>query len=170
MRSVPYGKYLATRSMEPRIYRRLERARSLQWKRRMVNRGGFMRRLIIVLLVLAALFGWATAVYAGHKRLHPEKYYQAKWCYEQGGQAEVVLRDRTRCDCLTATHAIEFDFANKWAEGIGQALHYARLTGKRAGLVLILERPKDRKYLEHVMGVVRWHGLALDVWGLESTP
>jgi hypothetical protein len=47
------------------------------------------------------------------KREHPEKWYQKRWCRkqgEQGGQVEVVLPDQTRCDCVTDTHAIEFDF------------------------------------------------------------
>jgi hypothetical protein len=39
-------------------------------------------------------------------------------CREQGGQIEVVLPDKTRCDCVTNTHAIEFDFGSKWAEAI----------------------------------------------------
>ena len=44
------------------------------------------------------------------KREHPEKWYQEQWCEERNGKAEVVLPDGTRCDCLTDTHAIEFDF------------------------------------------------------------
>jgi hypothetical protein len=55
------------------------------------------------------------------KREHPEKWYQEKWCRQQGGQIEVVLPDKTRCDCVTDTHAIEFDFGNGWAEAIGQS-------------------------------------------------
>jgi hypothetical protein len=43
----------------------------------------------------------------------------------------VVLPDGTRCDCLTDTHAIEFDFGNKWAEAIGQSAYYALQTGKK---------------------------------------
>jgi hypothetical protein len=27
-----------------------------------------------------------------------------------------VVEDKTRCDIVTATHAIEVDFADKWAE------------------------------------------------------
>ncbi|QXD24577.1 hypothetical protein F7C95_01340 [Opitutia bacterium ISCC 51] len=53
----------------------------------------------------------------------------------------MVLEDRTRCDIVTATHAIEVDFADKWAEAIGQSLNYAMQTGKKAGIVLVL---KDR--------------------------
>jgi len=52
------------------------------------------------------------------KREHPEKWYQEQWCREQGGQTEVVLPDRTRCDCVTDTHAIEFDFGSQSAEAI----------------------------------------------------
>jgi hypothetical protein len=37
-------------------------------------------------------------------------WYQQKWCEARKGQVEVVLPDGTRCDCLTDTHAIEFDF------------------------------------------------------------
>jgi hypothetical protein len=50
------------------------------------------------------------------KREHPEKWYQKQWCEKRNGQIEVVLADGTRCDCLTNTHAIEFDFGNNWAE------------------------------------------------------
>ena len=64
---------------------------------------------------------------------------------------EFVNSDFTRVDCLTARHAVEFDFANKWAESIGQALHYQLMTGKRAKVVLILERPeKQMVYFERV--------------------
>jgi hypothetical protein len=44
------------------------------------------------------------------KREHPEKWYQQTWCEAQKGRIEVVLPDGTRCDCVTDTHAIEFDF------------------------------------------------------------
>ncbi len=64
---------------------------------------------------------------------------------------EFVNSDFTRVDCLTARHAVEFDFANKWAESIGQALHYQLMTGKRAKVVLILEHPKKQMvYFERV--------------------
>ena len=50
-----------------------------------------------------------------------ERYYQEKFAREIGGKVEVVMKDGTRCDILTATHAIEVDFAKKWAEAIGQS-------------------------------------------------
>jgi hypothetical protein len=49
------------------------------------------------------------------KREHPERWYQQRLCEARNGQVEVVLPDGTRCDCVTETHAIEFDFGNNWA-------------------------------------------------------
>jgi hypothetical protein len=72
----------------------------------------------------------------------------------------VVPHDGTHCACLTVTHAIEFDFANTWAEEIGQALHSASMTGKRASLVL----KTDKRYLNRVLGGKTEQGLELDVW------
>ena len=40
------------------------------------------------------------------------KTNKTKWCEAQKGRVEVVLPDGTRCDCVTDTHAIEFDFGN----------------------------------------------------------
>ena len=59
-------------------------------------------------LILFIVLVLPTSVLA--KREHPEKWYQQKWCEAHRGQVEVVLPDGTRCDCLTETHAIEFDF------------------------------------------------------------
>jgi hypothetical protein len=98
------------------------------------------------------------------KRLHPEKWYQTQWCQDHGGQVEVVLPDRTRCDCLTDTHAIEFDFGNKWAESIGQALYYSIQTGRKAGIVLILEKKSDYKYWIRLNTIIDHYGLPIDTW------
>jgi hypothetical protein len=45
-----------------------------------------------------------------------ERYYQEKFARGIGGKVEVVIKDGTRCDILSATHDIEVDFAKKWAE------------------------------------------------------
>lgn len=81
-----------------------------------------------------------------------EKYYQTKICTEFGGEMEHVLFDRTRVDCLTDKYAIEVDFAKKWAEGIGQSLYYADVTGKKPAIVLIVGAG-DEKYLKRVQRV-----------------
>jgi hypothetical protein len=46
------------------------------------------------------------------KREHRESWYQEQWCETHNGQLEVLLPDGTRCDYLTASHAIEFDFGD----------------------------------------------------------
>jgi len=100
------------------------------------------------------------------KREHPEKWYQEQWCREQGGQIEVVLPDRTRCDCVTDTHAIEFDFGNKWTEAVGQSLYYSLQPGKKAGIVLILENVKDRKYWIRLNTTIQHFNLPIDIWSV----
>ncbi len=85
------------------------------------------------------------------KRLYPEKAYQKLWCDKRGGIIEYKLNDSTRVDCLLPTLAVEFDFANKWAECIGQALYYGQKTNRTPACVLIMENPeKDKKYLRRL--------------------
>jgi hypothetical protein len=79
-----------------------------------------------------------------------EAYYVNQWCSEEFGQQEFVLVDKTRVDCLTKDYAIEFDFAKKWAESIGQSLYYAKMTGKKPAVVLILTDINDYKYVKRV--------------------
>ena len=85
-----------------------------------------------------------------------EQHYQDQHCE---GVKEYVLSDRTRVDCLTETHAIEYDFARKWAEAIGQALRYAFETNKKAGIVLILESKKDYRYWIKMNSIINYYRL-----------
>jgi hypothetical protein len=91
---------------------------------------------------------------ANAARLNHEKTYQQTWCDAAHGQTEVVLPDRTRVDCLTDRFAVEVDFADKWAEGIGQALHYGQMTGKPPAILLILEHPKQHRFLTILCHIV----------------
>lgn len=92
-----------------------------------------------------------------------ERDFQEAWCGNKG-ETEVVLSDRTRVDCLTASHAIEFDWASKWAEAIGQSLYYAIQTQKRAGIVLILKKPSDVRHVRKLETVIEFNALPIDVW------
>ena len=106
---------------------------------------------------------WALPVLGAGSHKYYEKDYQHAWCSANSGQAEVILADKARVDCVTKTHAVEFDFAKKWGESIGQALYYSAMTGKKAGVVLIMENgEKDNKYLERLMKVADLHGIT--VW------
>lgn len=79
-----------------------------------------------------------------------ESYYQKQWCTSDFGRKEAVLWDMTRVDCLTKDYAIEFDFAKKWAESVGQALYYSKLTGKAPAVVLILTDLGDYRYVKRL--------------------
>jgi hypothetical protein len=117
---------------------------------------GIQKSVLAGLLVLPVVKG------VPHE--HLEKWYQQRWCDAHNGEMEVVLPDNTRCDCVTATHAIEFDFGEKWAESIGQSLYYGLQTGKTPGVVLILEEEKDDKYWLRLNTTVEHYDLPIDTW------
>ena len=79
-----------------------------------------------------------------------EKDYVNKYCT---GIIEYTLPDKTRIDCLTEEYAIEFDYAKKWAESIGQSLYYAKKTGKKPAVAIITESEKDYKYINRIKEV-----------------
>ncbi len=82
------------------------------------------------------------------KRLQHERIYADAWCQANGGRGEVSNTDGTRTDCLTLGYAIEADFSDKYSEAIGQAAHYARLTARLPGVLLIVESAQGCRYLE----------------------
>lgn len=79
-----------------------------------------------------------------------ESYYVNQWCTSDFGRKEAVLWDMTRVDCLAKDYAVEFDFAKKWAESVGQALYYAKMTGRKPAVTLILTSPADYKYVKRI--------------------
>ena len=79
-----------------------------------------------------------------------EAYYVKQWCTSDFGRREAILWDMTRVDCLAKDYAVEFDFAKKWAESVGQALYYSKMTGKLPAVVLILTSPIDYRYVKRV--------------------
>ncbi|MFA6190900.1 MAG: hypothetical protein WC665_00975 [Sulfurimonas sp.] len=91
---------------------------------------------------------------------HNEKYYQTKMCNKLGGDMEVVLKDRARIDCLTSEYAIEVDFAKKWAEGIGQSLYYAEMSGKKPAVGLITGAD-DARFLSRINTVAKAHNIKI---------
>jgi len=100
-------------------------------------------------------------------RIYPESWYQDKWCLEKNGITEVFLTDNTRADCVTSSHIIEFDFADKWYESIAQSLHYyLHFPEKRKpGIVLIFENPtNDDKYWDRLNLILDTFNLPIDTW------
>jgi len=115
---------------------------------------------------LARLLALAVTLATGcsTQESHNERWYQEHWCAQQDGQVEVILEDKTRCDCLTDDYAIEVDFARKWAEAVGQSLHYAKMTGEQAGILLIVEEDSDNSQLKRLENVIKHHRLPIRVW------
>ena len=128
------------------------------WERYIFNRPRLAVALV-ALVVLALCAGTAQA-----KHLHKEHVYQAAWCDARGGRMEVRLPGGLRIDCETDTYAVEVDFAPKWAESVGQSMAYAGATGKRAGILLILERPSDSRHLIKLRRTIEQNALPIDVW------
>lgn len=96
------------------------------------------------------------------KHLYMEKEYQQVWCNQKQGSLEYRLTDGTRVDCVTNTHAIEFDFASKWAESIGQSLYYGKTLNKKTGVVLIMENPQnDLRYLKRLQSIASTYDITI---------
>ena len=119
-----------------------------------------------VIAVCILLLSLSVNCFAAHR--HVESYYEKIWCKDQNGTAEVLFNDGTRADCVIRTHAIEFEFALKWAESIGQSLHYGALTGKTPGIVLILEKPTDMRFLNRLHDTIKYYKLPITVWELDA--
>ena len=97
-----------------------------------------------------------------------EAYWQRQYC--AGMEIEKKLITGGRIDCFNDEFAIEVDWANKWAEAVGQSLYYAGATDRKPAIILLCtesEGPVEglcRSYvyrLEHALAFVNTH---VDVW------
>lgn len=111
--------------------------------------------LVPALLALGGCFGSAP--------LHEKDYLQF-WCDKYRGEREHRLDDGTRVDCLTDVYAVEVEFAPKWAEAIGQALYYGRMSGRKPGVVLIVRERGDERFVRRLRTVAGEEGIR--VWTL----
>lgn len=111
-------------------------------------------RTIILLAALAISF----IAHAG-----TEREYQTKWCTATGGYISDQIEDGTYPDCITDTHALEFDFGKKWAESIGQSLNYAMYTGRKPGIVLIVESQSDANGVRRVGRILDHYPLSIEL-------
>ena len=110
------------------------------------------------MLLIGLLF---TLSHARHFKL--EKEYQKVFCSKVNGQLEYTLPDHTRVDCQTHTYSFEVDFGHKAFEAVGQALYYAMMTGKKAGMVLIQETKADNRYIGRIKPLARKYNISIFV-------
>lgn len=66
-----------------------------------------------------------------------ESFWRDELARQWHGKTEQTV-DCGRVDVLTDREAVEVEFQHKWHEGLGQALHYASMTGKKGVLALIV--------------------------------
>lgn len=100
---------------------------------------------------------------ANAKRLQPERYYQELYANQVGGQVEVTAPDDSRCDILTEDLAIEADFADKWAEAIGQSLSYGFQFNRKPAILLIMEKKEDARHYIRLGSLIRHYTLEIEL-------
>ena len=93
-----------------------------------------MRSFLAIALLLCSSVAFG-ATEAEHCRRLAPKY---------GADTEVRMWDGTRVDLMNSEYAFEVDFARKWAEGVGQAVYYGHLTGKKPALILLAQKNEAR--------------------------
>ena len=102
------------------------------------------------------------------KSYSDERDINKAWCFDFGGNDQFRTKDGTYVDCLTDEYAIEAEYDNKWKEGIGQALHYAESTNRKAA-ILFIKRAKSRKdYYNEMMRVINKYDLPIKVFVIEE--
>jgi hypothetical protein len=93
-----------------------------------------------------------------------EKAFVQTWAAANKGKVNVRLADGTRCAVVTATHAVDFAFAAKWQDAVGQALYHASQLNKHPGIVLIMADAKDAVYRQRLDATISVFNLPIDVW------
>ena len=117
--------------------------------------------MINKLYLLIILFFLSFSSYAIEK----EDFYSNIFCEELSGQSQFKLKDLSRVDCLTETHAYEVDWADgmKVYEAIGQALYYASQTDKKPGILLLIRKDNSEKHIRKIKEVIRYFDLDIEL-------
>lgn len=97
-----------------------------------------MRSLLINFVLALCPCAWAFAEEVEAEPPELEMHRVATLC--AGMETEVQLPSGARADCVSETHAIEVDYTRRWADAIGQSLHYASELEKLPGMILICHR------------------------------
>ena len=87
--------------------------------------------------------------------IHEELSQRDGW---ESIEKEHRLDDGTRVDLLLPKQACEIDWADKWAEGIGQSIYYGLKTRKAPLVILLAKKDGWEKYRDRVQycGVECW--------------
>ena len=97
-----------------------------------------------------------------------EKDVNKFWCASMNGDYEFRTKDGTYIDCLTDKFAIEAEYDYKWKEAIGQSLHYAETTNKKAAILFIKRSDSKKDYLSELNRVIAKFKLPILVFTTEE--
>lgn len=97
-----------------------------------------------------------------------ESTINTRWCESRGGISEFRTKDGTYVDCLTDTYAVEAEFDNNWKEAIGQSLHYAESTNKRAAILLIKRQKSKKDYYGELERVIIKYQLPIRIFVIDQ--
>lgn len=108
------------------------------------------------------------AACAGSKQqaLYTERDFQKAFndVYFKGKAKMEVPVKYGRIDLVSDDYAIEVDKLEKFHEAIGQALHYAKETGKKPAIAIYIvdHQPSDKEKLKYVMWLCNYY--KIKVW------
>jgi hypothetical protein len=97
-----------------------------------------------------------------------EAHWQRQYC--AGMEIEKKLITGGRIDCFNDEFAIEVDWANKWAESVGQSLYYAGATNRKPGIILLSEQSEGpveglcRSYVYRLEYALKYVNAHVYVW------
>ena len=97
-----------------------------------------------------------------------EKSINTRWCASKAGVSEFRTKDGTFVDCLTDIYAVEAEFDNKWKEAIGQSLHYAESTNRRAAILFIKRQNSRKDYYGELERVINKYRLPITVFVINN--
>ena len=106
-----------------------------------------MKRITLITSIAVAI---SINLNVNAKSINSESYYVDKYCPYQ---SEKRNSDNTRTDCYSKEYSIEFDFAKKAYECVGQSLHYAKVNNNTPICALIIESKKDCRYINRIHDV-----------------
>ena len=118
-----------------------------------------LRLYLVAAVVIIAIIAWfVVPAFA-----ETERYYQKRFC--TGMKLEVTTQSGSRADCVSDEYAIEVDFSKKWAEAIGQSLHYASELNRKAGIVLVCKNTlKCAAHGYRLESTIKANKLPITVW------
>ena len=80
------------------------------------------------------------------------------------GISQFTTKDRTYVDCLTEEYAVETEYDYNWKEAVGQSLHYAETTDRKAAILLIQRSSSKKNYLSELNRVIQKFNLPIKVY------